>query len=251
MIIRLNKFLSNAGVASRREADKLIVEGRIAVNNEVIQTLGAKIDDEKDIVTIDGKRIKSKDQFQYLIMNKPTGYLVTLKDPLQRPTVLDLIPNLKSRVFPVGRLDFDSEGLLLLTNDGELANRLMHPRYGIKKVYLVNVKNVPERSRLQILEKGIRIDGKKTAPAKVTLLKPGSKSALIRIELTEGRKREVRRMFEAIGHPVRDLKRIQFAELNLKNLKRGHWRYLTSNEVSNLKKLTSPTHPTHSQRLKK
>jgi len=239
MIIRLNKFLSKAGVASRREADKLIVEGRIGVNNEVVQTLGAKIDDEKDVITIDGKKIKSKDQFLYLILNKPTGYLVTLKDPLQRPTILDLIPNLRSRVFPVGRLDFDSEGLLLLTNDGELANRLMHPSYGIKKVYQVNVKNVPERSRLQILEKGIRIDGKKTAPAKVRLLKPGSKSALVRIELTEGRKREVRRMFEAIGHPVRKLKRIQFAELNLKNLKRGHWRHLTPNEIFNLKKLAS------------
>lgn len=239
MIIRLNKFLSQSGVASRREADKLIVEGRIAVNNEVVQTLGAKIDDEKDVVTVDGKRIRSDNQFQYLILNKPAGYLVTLKDPLRRPTILDLIPNLKSRVFPVGRLDFESEGLLLLTNDGELAYRLMHPRYGIKKVYLANVKNVPERSRLQILEKGIRIDGKKTAPAKVRLLKPGSKSALIRIELTEGRKREVRRMFEAIGHPVRELTRIQFAGLNLKNLKRGHWRHLTSSEIVQLKRLTS------------
>lgn len=246
MIIRLNKFLSQAGVASRREADRLIAEGRIGVNNEVVQTLGAKIDNEKDIITIDGKRIKTKDEFQYLVLNKPPGYLVTLKDPLQRPTILDLLPNLKSRVFPVGRLDFDSEGLLLLTNDGELAHRLLHPRFGIKKVYLVNVKNVPERSRLQILEKGIRIDGKKTAPVKVKLLKSGSKSALIRIELTEGRKREVKRMFESIGHPVRRLKRIQFAELNLKNLKRGCWRHLTPNEISNLKRLTSPTHPIHS-----
>lgn len=239
MIIRLNKFLSQAGVASRREADKLISEGRIGVNNEIVQTLGAKIDDEKDVITIDGKRIKPKEEFQYLILYKPSGYLVTLKDPLQRPTILDLIPNLKSRVFPVGRLDFDSEGLLLLTSDGELANRLMHPRYRIKKVYVVNVKSIPERSRLQTLEKGVRIDGKKTAPAKVRLLKAGSKSALVRIELTEGRKREVRRMFEAIGHPVRELKRVQFAELNLKNLKRGQWRHLTPTEITKLKKLTS------------
>jgi pseudouridine synthase len=239
MIIRLNKFLSQAGVASRREADKLISEGRIGVNNEIVQTLGVKIDDEKDVVTIDGRKIKPKDEFQYLMLNKPPGYLVTLKDPLQRPTVLDLIPDLKSRVFPVGRLDFDSEGLLLLTNDGELANRLLHPRYGIKKVYEVNVKNIPERSRLQILEKGIRIDNKKTAPAKVRLLKTGSKSALVRIELREGRKREVRRMFKAIGHPVRELKRVRFAELSLKNLKRGQWRHLTPAEVSKLKKLTS------------
>jgi pseudouridine synthase len=228
-----------AGVASRREADKLIAEGRIGVNNEIVQTLGVKIDDEKDVITIDGKRIKAKDEFQYLILNKPPGYLVTLKDPLQRPTILDLIPKLKSRVFPVGRLDFDSEGLLLLTNDGELANRLMHPRYTIKKVYVVNVKNVPERSRLQTLEKGIWLDGKKTAPAKVRLLKTGSKNALIRVELTEGRKREVRKMFQAIGHPVRELKRIHFAELDLKNLKRGQWRHLTPVEISKLKKLTS------------
>jgi len=239
MITRLNKFLSKAGVASRREADKLITEGRISVNNEVVQVLGAKVDDEKDVIRIDGKKIRLKDKFQYLMVNKPPGYLVTLKDPSKRPTVLDLIPSLKSRVFPVGRLDFDSEGLLLLTDDGELAYRLTHPRYGIKKVYVVKVKNIPERSRLHILERGIRIDGKKTAPAKVRLLKSGSKSALIRVELTEGRKREVRRMFEAIGHPVRELKRIQFAELNLRNLKRGQWRHLTLEEISKLKRLTS------------
>jgi pseudouridine synthase len=239
MILRLNKFLSNAGVASRREADKLILEGRIGVNNEIIQTLGVRIDDEKDVITFDGKRIKHRDQLQYLILNKPTGYLVTLKDPMNRPTILDLIPHLKRGVYPVGRLDYDSEGLLLLTNDGELAHRLMHPRYRIKKVYLVKVKHVPGRSRLRILETGIRLNGKKTAPAKVRLLKSGSKSAWIRIELTEGRKREVRRMFESVGHPVQELKRVQFARLNLKNLKRGQWRYLTHEEILSLKKLTS------------
>jgi len=239
MRIRLNKFLSQAGVASRRDADRMIAEGRIGVNNEVVQKLGTKIDDGKDVITVDGQRIKPQAQFQYLIVNKPRGYLVTLKDPMARPTILDLIPKLKSRVYPVGRLDFDSEGLLLLTNDGELAHRLMHPSYGIKKVYLVTVQHIPERSHLRMLEKGIRIDGKKTSPAKVRLLQSGSKRSLIRIELTEGRKREVRRMFAAIGHPVQELKRIQFAGISLKNLKPGRWRYLTPDEIFNLKKLTS------------
>jgi len=239
MRIRLNKFLSQAGVASRRDADRMIAEGRIGVNNEVVQELGTKIDDDKDVITVDGQRIKPQAQCQYLIVNKPRGYLVTLNDPMARPTILDLVPKLKSRVYPVGRLDFDSEGLLLLTNDGELAHRLMHPSYGIKKVYLVTVQHVPERSRLRMLEKGIRIDGKKTSPAKVRLLRSGSKRSLIRIELTEGRKREVRRMFAAIGHPVQDLKRIQFAGISLKNLKPGRWRYLTPDEILKLKKLTS------------
>ena len=239
-LIRLNKFLSQAGIASRREADRLISEGRVRVNRKVVRTLGVKVDDEKDEIAVDGKRVIRKEEFYYLLLNKPVGYLVTLKDPFRRPTVLDLLPRLKSRVFPVGRLDFDSEGLLLLTNDGKLAHRLMHPRYGVKKIYRVKVKDIPGQGQLQLLEKGVFLDGKKTAPARVRVLGSRGPYTNVRIELIEGRKREVKRMFAAVGLPVRELQRLQFAGLGLGHLKRGQWRHLTAAEVSTLRKLVGP-----------
>lgn len=235
--MRLNKFLAQAGVASRREADRMITEGRVTVNNTVVEELGIQIDPRMDAVRVDGRKIKKERQEFYLCLNKPTGYLVTLKDPFNRPTVLELLPKLKKRVFPVGRLDMDSEGLLLLTNNGELANRLMHPRYRIKKVYEVRTKGIPSHKSLQRLERGIHLDGKKTAPAVVTHLGSDPKNARIRIELTEGRKREVRRMFEAIGYSLFSLKRINYAGIAIGTLKKGQWRYLTPSEVTHLKKL--------------
>jgi pseudouridine synthase len=236
MTVRLNKFLAQAGVASRREADRMITEGRVSVNNTVIEELGVQIDPTKDSVRVDGRNIKKEKEELYLLLNKPAGYLVTLKDPFKRPTVLELLPTLKKRLFPVGRLDVNSEGLLILTNHGELANRLMHPRYQIKKVYEVRTKGIPPRKSLQRLERGLYLDGKKTAPAKVTNLGSDPKNARIRIELTEGRKREVRRMFEAIGHSLFSLKRINYAGIAIGKLKKGQWRYLTPAEVMDLKK---------------
>ncbi|MGD2245768.1 MAG: pseudouridine synthase [Candidatus Aminicenantes bacterium] len=235
-MIRLNKFLSQAGIASRREADRLIAQGRVKVNGVIIQTLGSKIEVERDRVEVDGKQIKGEKSRAYVLLNKPPGYLVTLKDPLRRQTVLELLPKLKTRLFPVGRLDYDSEGLLLMTNDGELANRLMHPRYEIKKIYLVKVSGLPEKNRLAKLEKGILIEGKKTAPAKISLLSSSPKRSLLKVEIHEGRKREIRRMFEAIGFPVLRLSRIEFAGLTAHGLNPGEWRYLTEKEVANLKK---------------
>jgi pseudouridine synthase len=234
--VRLNKFLAQAGVASRREADRMITEGRVTVNNTVVEELGVQIDPGKDSVRVDGRNIKKEVQEFYLCLNKPKGYLVTLKDPFNRPTVLELLPKLKKRVFPVGRLDMDSEGLLLLTNNGELANRLMHPRYRIKKVYEVRTKGIPSHKSLQRLERGIHLDGKKTAPAVVTHLGSDPKNARIRIELTEGRKREVRRMFETIGYSLLSLKRTNYAGIATGNLKKGEWRYLKPSEVAGLKK---------------
>jgi len=233
--VRLNKFLAQAGVASRREADRMITEGRVSVNNTFVEELGVQIDPVKDLIRVDGRKVKKEKKEFYLLLNKPAGYLVTLKDPFKRQTVLELLPKMKNRVFPVGRLDFNSEGLLLLTNNGELANRLMHPRYRIKKVYEVKTKGVPTHKSLQRLERGIYLDGKKTAPTKVKLLVSDPKNAKVRIELTEGRKREVRRMFEAIGFSLLSLKRINFAGLAIGTLKRGKWRYLTPSEVVNLK----------------
>ena len=237
MQVRLNKFLAQAGVSSRREADKMIAEGRVRVNGQIVQTLGQKIDDVKDQVEVNGKRIKIERALLYILLNKPLGYLVTRKDPFQRPTVMDLIPLSKRHIFPVGRLDIDSEGLLLLTNDGELANRLLHPRYEIKKIYEVSVKGVLDPSCLSRLEKGIYLDGKKTAPAKVSQLSPGPRKSLLRIEIYEGRKREVRRMMEAFGLKVLGLKRVKFAGLTLTTLKPGEWRNLRRLEVDRLKEL--------------
>lgn len=236
MQIRLNKFLSQTGIASRREADKMIAEGRVKVNDEVIQVLGFKIDDTKDRVEVDGKKVKKVENLIYLMLNKPSGYLVTLKDPFQRPTIKDLLPNLKENVFPVGRLDYDSEGLLLLTNDGELGYRLTHPRFKIKKTYLVKVKGSPDPANLSRLERGIFLNGKKTAPAKVSPLSDSPKRNFLRIEIYEGRKREIKRMCEAIGHRVLKIKRTGFAGLALGKLTKGNYRFLRQGEIDNLKK---------------
>ncbi len=235
MQIRLNKFLAQAGVASRREVDKMIVGGKIKVNGRVVRTLGTKIDDEKDRVEFEDKRVDREEEMVYLVLNKPPGYLVTLKDPFQRPTIKVLLPSLEERIYPVGRLDYDSEGLLLLTNDGELAHRLAHPRYRVPKKYIVEVRGVPDSSKISRLEKGIALDGKKTAPARIARLSESAKKTLLRIEIHEGRKREVKRMFEAIGHRVLHLKRVGFGGLRLGKLQTGKWRFLTRREVDSLK----------------
>jgi len=235
--MRLNKFLSHAGVASRREADRLIADGRVLVNGQAVLELGTKIDPERDQVRVDGRAVKTDSNPVYVLLNKPAGYLVTLKDPFGRQTVRALMPKLKARVFPVGRLDADSEGLLLLTNDGELAHRLAHPRFEVKKTYVVRVKGVPDKESLRHLEQGLPIEGRKTARARAELVSQKPGEGFLRIEIHEGRKREVRRMCEAIGHPVLELRRTEYAGLTLKHLKTGDWRLLTSAEVARLKHL--------------
>lgn len=235
-MIRINKYLSAAGVSSRREADRLIEQGRVKVNGKIVQTLGSKIDENKDRIEVDGKTVEGTQGKIYMLLNKPPEFLVTLKDPFQRPTIMDFLPKLKTRIFPVGRLDFDSEGLLLMTNDGELANRLTHPRYEIKKNYLVKIQGHPEKVQISRLERGIPLDGKKTAPAKISSVSSSPKRSLFKVELHEGRKREIRRMFEAIGYHVLLLRRIKFAGLTLDGLNPGDWRYLTKTEVQNLYK---------------
>ena len=225
-----------AGVASRREADRMISEGRVSINGETVVELGVQVDEEKDKIEVGGKIIIQPKSKVYLVLNKPPGYLVTAKDPFQRPTIMDLLPNLKSRVFPVGRLDLDSEGLVLLTNDGELAHRLMHPSYQVIKEYRVRVNAKPELSTLATLERGISLDGKKTAPAKFRILTSTVKGTLLLARLYEGRKRELRRMFEFKGFRVLALKRIKLGSLHLGNLKKGEWRYLSREEIARLKK---------------
>jgi pseudouridine synthase len=236
MKIRLNKYLALAGVASRREADKLISEGRVSVNGEVVDILGTQVDGERDRIEVDRKGVKQLPSKVYLMLNKPPGYLVTAKDPFHRPTIMDLLPKLKNRVFPVGRLDFDSEGLVLLTSDGNLGYRLMHPRYQIIKEYRVRVTPKPDRSALLTLERGIPLDGKKTAPAKFRILATTMKGTLLQAKLHEGRKRELRRMFEYKGFKVLALKRVKLGSLHLGHLKKGEWRYLTTEEIARLKR---------------
>lgn len=237
MKVRINKFLSEAGVASRRQSDRMILEGRVSVNGRIVDELGVKVDENQDVVQVDGRTVKKESRFLCVLLNKPAGYLVTLKDPFHRPTVRDLLPAGLGRIFPVGRLDFQSEGALLLTNDGELAFRLTHPRFGVRKTYVAKVRGQPDERAIRRLEKGVLVEGKKTAPAKVLLLTAHQKSSRLRIELSEGRKREVREMCRSVGHPVLELRRVAFAGLSVKPLKRGEWRHLEPAEVRRLKKL--------------
>lgn len=235
MPIRLNKFIARAGEASRREADRLIVSGKVRVNDVPVTDLGRTVDEFKDRVEVNGQEIALQKDLVYLVLHKPVGYLVTREDPHGRPTIYNLLPKVRTGLFPVGRLDFDSEGLLLLTNDGELAFRLTHPRFQVRKTYLVKVEGEVDGNKVSRLEKGVRLEDGKTAPARIRILTAGSGSSLLRVEIHEGRKREVRRMFEAVGHRVTMLKRIAFAGLELSPLPSGRWRFLSAKEVKALK----------------
>lgn len=215
----------------------MIEQGRVVVNGKAVQKLGSMIDEFSDQVAVDGRLVRADQEKTFLLLNKPAGFLVTLSDPFKRPEVLELLPRMRTRLFPVGRLDFESEGLLLMTNDGELAYRLTHPKFQVKKEYSVAVSGCPSKSLLSRLEKGIFIEGKKTAPAKITTLSESLKIGRYRIVIHEGRKREIRKMFAAIGHPVIHLRRTKFAGLTARGLKPGGWRHLTQNEVDSLKKM--------------
>ncbi|MCJ7611510.1 MAG: rRNA pseudouridine synthase [Candidatus Aminicenantes bacterium] len=236
MNVRLNKFLSRAGIASRREADRLISQGRVSVNGRVVSELGVRVDETRDRVAVDGRPVQARQQSVYVLLNKPAGYLVTMKDPMGRPTIKNLVNGLPSGVVPAGRLDFDSEGLLLLTNDGELAFRLTHPRYEIPKDYQVSVEGEVSPETVTRLRQGVMIDGFKAVPDAVAVLESGPRRSRLRMKLHEGRKREIRRMVEAVGHRVLKLKRMSMAGLTIKNVPPGGWRLLTSREVSALKK---------------
>ncbi len=238
MTVRLNKFLSQAGICSRREADRWIEEGKVRVNGRVVQELGLKIDEFRDRVVADGRVVKkAEERLAYILLYKPAGYVVTVKDPFGRPTVMELIGRLPYRVYPVGRLDVETEGLLLLTNDGEMSFRLTHPRFEVKKVYRARIEGKPLEEDLDKLRKGVFLEGKRTAPAKISLIRKSSGKSLVRVEIHEGRKREVRKMFEAIGYRTDHLLRLEFGGLTLEGLKPGQWRYLNGREVARLKSL--------------
>jgi 23S rRNA pseudouridine2605 synthase len=229
---RLQKILSQAGVASRRASEKLMLEGRVTVNGAAVRELGTKADPDRDDIRVDGRRVKVAATHRYLLLNKPRGYVTTRSDPQKRPTVLDLLRGVREYVYPVGRLDFDSEGLLLLTNDGDLAARLTHPRHGVARVYEALVLGSPDAHDVDRLARGVTIDGRRTDAADVKLLGPGR----LLITIHEGRNRQVRKMGDAIGHPVTHLKRIAIGPLKDTRLKPGQWRDLTEDEVARLRK---------------
>jgi 23S rRNA pseudouridine2605 synthase len=232
---RLQKILANAGVASRRKCEELISAGKVAVNGEVVTELGAKADPEVDVITVLGRPIKKENKI-YIMLNKPKGVITSVSDPQGRSVVTDYLKDIKERLYPVGRLDYDSEGLLLLTNDGELAHKLTHPRHHVPKTYHATVERVPHGKDLEKLQRGIKLEDGMTAPADVEYhdIDPDGKFATISITIREGRNRQVRRMFDAIHHPVTRLKRISFGGLFLNNLQRGKHRKLSAEELAKL-----------------
>ncbi len=234
--MRINKFLSTCGVASRRACDEIIAEGRVKVNGKVVEA-GFDVDEYKDSVALDGKKITFKQNFEYYIMNKPKGYVTTVKDDKGRKTVMDLLPKNISRIYPVGRLDYDTEGLLILTNDGELTNRLTHPRNEVTKTYLVKTEQPITEEKVNILRKGVVIDGVKTKKCNIRIVETNKSFTKLHITISEGRNRQVRKMFEAVSSSVDFLKRIKIGELSLQGLNRGEYRKLTAFEIDYLKNL--------------
>jgi 23S rRNA pseudouridine2605 synthase len=225
---RLQKVLARAGLASRRASEELIAEGRVRVNGEVAE-LGRRIDPDADQVTIDGVPVPVAPGLVHYLLNKPPGVVTTASDPQGRPVVVDLVPA-EPRVFPVGRLDADTEGLLILTNDGGFAHRLTHPSFGVAKEYLAEVEGTPGRAVLRTLREGVDLEDGRTAPARVSLVSPG----VLRLVISEGRNRQVRRMCEAVGHPVRRLVRTRIGPVADRRLPPGSWRPLTTGEVRSL-----------------
>lgn len=232
---RLQKYIARCGIASRRKAEELIINGSVKVNGSVVTELGTKVDTDKDIVTIDNKKISENDKLIYIKLYKPEGYVTTVKDQFDRKTVLDLI-QIKERIYPIGRLDYNTSGLLLLTNDGDLANKLMHPKYHIYKTYVADIDGRIIDEEINKLKTGVSIEDYKTAPARVKLLKCTGNTSTVQISIYEGKNRQVRKMLDAVGHQVRMLKRVSFGEIGLDNLKPGSWAYLNEDEIKFLKR---------------
>jgi len=233
---RLQKLLAAAGVASRREAEELITSGRVSVDGEVVTQLGAKADPECAVISVDGKPVELHPRKVYVVLNKPRGYTSTRRDPHAARVVTDLVKDAGASLYPVGRLDADSEGLLILTNDGDFALRMTHPRHKVPKTYRVEVRGLVAEDTLLHLARGIVLEDGMTAPAKLRLiaLNTTRHASIVDITIREGRKRQVRRMFEAVGHPVIRLSRTALGNLKVGKLKPGEWRFLTQQEVESL-----------------
>ncbi|MDY0255760.1 pseudouridine synthase [Gudongella oleilytica] len=235
--MRLQKYMALCGVASRRASEELIKNGQVQVNGKVVLEMGTVIDPDKDRVSVDGKTVKPEKRKVYIMLNKPVGIVTSLKDEKGRTVVTDLIEGVDERIYPVGRLDSDTSGLLLLTNDGELAFKLTHPSKRIFKKYIAIVEGLPNKGELERLRNGIKIDGRVTSKAKVKVLKNFGEDSILEIEIFEGRNRQVKKMCEAVNHPVKKLKRVAFGELQLGGLESGNWRYLNDEELAFIRSL--------------
>lgn len=233
---RLQKVLSQRGISSRRQAEELILQGRIRVNGETVRELGTKVDPDVDAILVNGKPLPSSPPFTYIILNKPKGFVTTLRDPQKRPIVVSLLKGLPVRVYPVGRLDIDTEGLLLLTNDGDLSWKLQHPRFKVMKVYEVEVEGNPAENALSQLRVGVFIDGRKTLPARVKALERREHSTLLEMGIREGRKRQIKKMCDAVGHPVINLRRTAIDDIRLGSLPVRQYRHLRPEELERLKR---------------
>ncbi len=229
--MRLNKFLAGCGVASRRKCDELISEGKVEVNGVKVDSLGLKIDEKKDKVTVEGKAVKLPSSFVYIKLNKPKGYACSAKDEKGRKTIYDLI-NCEERLFSIGRLDYDTEGLIILTNDGDFANKVAHPKYGTEKEYKVTVEGEIKESELAVMRKGVVVEGERMPAARVEWLSYENGFTKLSVIIDEGQNRQIRRMFEAIGHQIKLLKRVRIGGVKLGGLKRGEFRDLTEAELN-------------------
>ncbi len=237
--MRINKYIALCGVASRRKAEELILAGRVTVNDEVMTELSYKVDEENDIVKVDDKLIKEENKLVYILLNKPEGYITTVKDQFDRPSVLDLVSDIKERVYPIGRLDYETSGLLLLTNDGDLTYKLTHPKHEVDKTYVARVKGKLTKEEIERFKTGLKIEDYTTAPAKLKVIKYDEQrdTSLLEIKIHEGKNRQVRKMCKAINHPVLRLRRSAMGKIKIGDCEIGKYRYLTEDEIKYLKNL--------------
>ena len=233
--IRLQKYMAEAGISSRRKAEELILEGKVKVNGKTINELGIKIVPNKDIVEYNGKKVVLEKEYVYILLNKPIGYVTTVKDQFNRDSILDLV-KINKRIVPVGRLDMYTSGAIILTNDGDFVYKVTHPKHEIEKTYTVTIKGLVKDNEVEELKKGVKIEDYTTKPAKVKILKTDEEKNISRLEITihEGKNRQVRKMCEAIGHKVLALHRSKIAGIGVKDLEIGKWRYLTNKEVKKI-----------------
>ncbi|WP_270940239.1 pseudouridine synthase [Romboutsia lituseburensis] len=237
--MRINKYIASCGVASRRKAEEIILQGRVKVNGKTVEELSFSVDENNDIVEIDNEQIGLDEKKVYIVLNKPEGYITTVKDQFDRPSVLDLVKDIKERIYPIGRLDYETSGLLILTNDGDLTYTLTHPKHEVDKTYMAIVKGIPTPEQMKDFESGLYIEDYKTAPAKIKIVKKDEEKnyAICQIKIHEGRNRQVRKMCRAINHPVMRLRRVAMGKITLKETEIGKYRYLTDEEIQYLKGL--------------
>lgn len=234
--MRLNKYIAHAGIASRRKADELTINGNVKINGLTMREPGYNVK-SGDVVEVNGQRISGQEKMEYVLLNKPKGYITSMQDEKGRPVVTELVADVDARLFPVGRLDYNTSGMLILTNDGDLTYRLTHPRHQVTKTYRALVSGVLSKEKLFRLRKGVDIGGFVTSPAQVKIIRQAERSAVVDITIHEGKNRQVRKMFAAVGNPVQELQRTAIGDLRLGRLKEGHYRKLTRNEIEYLKNL--------------